>query len=259
MARWAVGEGPVPLPPRRRSTWRTLLTFGLPVVMVAGGLLGLLNLFRSDGSRPSGVPRVASLPTSALTPPAGAGPGTAGGTGLTGFAATTTSSQATASSVPRVTATTARQQALAINKLLDEADRTPSATTVDAAVASLARCNATPLEASTAATTLRTAATNRNDLLHRLQDVPVEALPDGPALRDALKETWSSGEEADRQYLAWAQTIASGYPCNPQSPSRIAGNVAAGNARRAGEEFVAIWNDKVAGPQRLAKRRVSDL
>lgn len=232
-----------------------MLTFGLPVIMVAGGLLGLLNLFRPDGGRPNGVPRVAPRPTSALTPPANASPGTAGGTGLTGFAATTTSSQTTTPSVPRVTATTARQQALALNKLLDDADRTP----VTATVASLARCNATSLEASTAATTLRTAATNRNDLLHQLQDVPVEALPDGPALRDALKETWSSWENADRQYLAWAQTIASGYPCDPQSHSRIGGDWEAANARRAGEEFAAIWNAKVAGPQRLAKRRVSDL
>jgi hypothetical protein len=227
--------------------------------MVAGGLLGLLNLFRPDGGRPNGVPRVASRPTSAMTPPADAGPGTAGGTGLTGFAATTTSSQATTSSVPRVTATTTRQQALALDRLLDEADRTPSTATVAATVTSLARCDATSVEASTAATTLRTAATNRNDLLHQLQDVPVEALPDGPALRDALKKTWSSWEEADRHYLTWAQGIADGADCIPHGMYRNAGDVSVGNARRAGEEFVAIWNDKVAGPQRLAERRVSDL
>lgn len=250
--RWTVGSGPLPLPPRNPAVRRAVITLGLPVVLVAAGLVGALTLFgmlRSDPSPSDAVPKVVT-PLSPGTPAPTTGPGG----GVTGGAATSPPG-ATTSTPPRITATTALQQAHAVEDLLDIAARTPVAATV----ASLARCDPTTLDASAAVTTLQTAAAGRSDLLRRLQDVPVDELPDGPALKAALQETWFQWQTADQQYLTWARGIASGAPCNPQSPFKLAGDVATGAAGRAGTEFVAAWNTKVARPLHLPARRVRDL
>lgn len=264
--RWAPGSGPVPLPPRRPSVRRTLFALGLPAVVIAAGLVGLIILvafLRSDPDPADAVPKVAAPPARATTtapptttpsttaPPtasAGFGGGTAGGPAVTGPVPRS-------STLPRVTATTALQQAHAIEDLLDTAARTP----VTATVASLARCDPTTLDAATTATTLRAAATSRADLLERLDRVPVDRLPDGPALKAALHGTWTQWHAADEHYLTWAQGIVSGAPCNPQDPFKLAGDVAAGAARRAGTDFVARWNTTVARQLRLPARQVRNL
>jgi hypothetical protein len=255
-ARWAPGAGPIPLPPRGRVVRRMLLALGLPAVMVAAGLVGLLvliALLQSGGDTSNAAPRVVTppkpFPASRTTEPL-TGPGTAGATGVTPMP------QPPTSSTPKVTATTALQQAHAVEVLLDAAARTP----VEATVASLARCDTTSVDASTAATTLQASADRRTELLGQLQDLPVDRLPGGPGLRAALKETWIQWQAADQQYLTWAQNIASRPDdCNPQSPFKNAGDVAAGAARRAGTQFVATWNTRVAGPLHLRQRQVRDL
>jgi hypothetical protein len=255
--RWPVGSGPIPLPPRSPVVRRAVIVLGLPFVLVAAGLVALFALVAALQSGPSpsdAVPRIATpLTPTTPTPTAPSAPVTAGG-GITGDAATSTP-PATTSTAPRITATTALQQARAVENLLDVAARTPVAATV----ASLARCDPTTLDAPTAATALQAAATSRSELLRRLQDVPVDELPDGPALKASLQETWTQWQNADERYLTWAQGIVSGSPCNPQDPFKLAGDVAAGAAGRAGTEFVAAWNTKVARPLHLPARQVRNL
>jgi hypothetical protein len=264
-ARWAPGAGPIPLPPRSPSVRRTLLALGLPMVMVAAGLVGLLVLIamlQAGGDTPDLVPRAAAPLTSSRTtaPATDARPadvtGTTGSTGETGGTGETRRPPASTSGTPTVTATTTRQQAQAVEELLDAAARTPVAATV----ASLARCDTTSIDASTAATTLQAAVNNRTELLRLLREVPIDRLPDGQDLRATLQETWTQWLTADQQYLTWAQNVASRPDdCNPQSPFKNAGDVAAGAAQRAGTQFVAAWNTRVARPLQLRLRQVRDL
>lgn len=250
--RWEPYEGPLPLPARPPSVRRAILAVGLPVTMIAAGLVGLLTLLvllRSDDGSRNLVPQVV-VPSTSTTPlplATGLTPATTGSPGATALP--------TISAVPQVTATTARQQAREIEALLGEAARAPVAATV----ASLGHCDADSLDASTAATTIQAAQNTRSDLLQKLQQVPVDRLPDGPALREALRETWESWVEADRNYLNWAQGIASGAPCDPHNPFKNGGDYYAGTARQTGTRFVAKWNAKVAGPLRLVPRQVRDL
>lgn len=249
--RWEVGSGPVPQPPRHPSVRRALLALGLPVVMIAAGLvglIGLLSVLRSGPDPTNAVPRrVVALPsTTAPGPPAtGHDPATP--------AATATAPAAT-SAAPTVIATTARQQARAVERLLDEAARVPVT-----AVASLARCSGGSVDPATVAASLKAAATTRARLLDRLDRIPVDRLPDGAALRSALHETWTRWVSADGNYLTWAQGLVTGATCNPQNPFKLAGDVDAAAAGRAGTRFVARWNTQVARPLRLPPRQARDL
>jgi hypothetical protein len=222
--------------------------------MITAGLVGLLTLLallRSDDGSSTLIPRVPASPlsTAPLPPATAATPAT--GTG--GSADTATSP--TSSTVPQVTATTAYQQAREIEALLDEAARAP----VTATVASLGGCDADSLDASTAATTIQAAQNVRSQLLQKLEQVPVDRLTDGIALRETLQQTWEYWVEADRNYLGWAQGIASGAPCNPHNFNKKGGDYYAETARRSGIQFVAKWNADVARPLRLAPRQVRDL
>jgi hypothetical protein len=232
---------------------RVVLAIGLPVTMIAAGLVGLLTLLaflRSGDDRSTLVPRVAASPSPTAPLPPGTLPTPTAGTGSPRTAASSTSP-----AVPQSTATTDRQQARDIEVLLDEAARAP----VTATVASLGRCDTNSLDASTAATTIQAAQNVRSQLLQKLEQVPVNRLTGGTELQETLRETWESWVKADRYYVEWAQGIASGAPCNPYNPYKVGGDYAAETARRSGTQFVARWNADVARPLRLTTRQVRDL
>jgi hypothetical protein len=246
--RWPVGSGPIPLPPRSPAARRAVIAIGLPLTVIAGGivaLFGVAAVLSSDGS-PSAVPRIATPDVSSSGP---ALPTLSGAPGPSSITATPASPTAS------ITATTAREQAALIADLLDEAARTP----VGVTVASLARCDGASADAAAVATTLSTARTARSRLLERLQALPVDRLRGGEALRASLRDTWDQWVTADQQYLVWAQGIASGATCNPQDPFKLAGDVAAANAGRSATAFVAAWNADVAGPLHLPARQGRNL
>jgi hypothetical protein len=246
--RWPVGSGPTPLPPRSPAARRAVIAVGLPLTVIAGGIVALLGVaaLLSSGDSPSAVPRIVTPEVTTTGPTL---PTTSGAPGPSSLTPTPSSP------TPSITATTAREQAGLIGDLLDEAARTP----VGPTVASLARCDAASADAAAVATTLSTDRTARSRLLQRLQALPVDQLRDGEALRTSLRDTWDQWVTADQQYLVWARGIASGAICNPQDPFKLAGDVAAANAGRSATAFVAAWNADVAGPLRLPARQGRNL
>lgn len=79
-------------------------------------------------------------------------------------------------------------------------------------------------------------------LQRRLAALDVEALPGGAALRRDLTQAWWYSLEADREYLAWAQTRVPGRPCLTTTPAYLAGQNRSQAGRAARDRFVHRWN-----------------
>lgn len=193
----------------------------------------------SSGTAPSGLTRTSPMPTgltpTGLTPTGGLGPPT-----------------------PTPVPQTPAQQARALDALLSSSAAGRSL--VPSAVTSLARCDsAAAADAAGAVRAIQKATDTRRQLLASLERARVDALPGGQNLASLLGQAWEQSLAADEHYLTWASSIASGTPCNPQDPFKIAGDVASGAARRARQDFVDVWNPTVARPQHLRTRGVEDV
>jgi hypothetical protein len=172
------------------------------------------------------------------------------GTDSTVAAAASTPAESSRSADP------AKEQAVALDKLL--ADSGDSRTVVINAVADIRRCD----RLAQAATDLRNAAKQRNDLVTRLSGLPVDKLPNHAALTTALTNAWKASGSADDHYAAWADQTAGKKGCR-KGQARTTGQTGAGNrasATASAEKTRAakLWNS-IASAYGLAERGPTQL
>ncbi|MFD8411856.1 hypothetical protein ACFV2Q_08840 [Streptomyces sp. NPDC059650] len=154
----------------------------------------------------------------------------------------------------------ARSQAIQLDKLL--ADSNDSRSSVIKAVDDIKSCR----NLDTAASDLRDAARQREELVTRLQDVKIDQLPNNARLSAALNKAWKASADADNSYAAWADDLAGekgdkkgckdGRARNTDDASD--GNKSSGEATRAKETAAPLWNT-IAAKYNLTKRDKSQL
>ncbi|MFF4564014.1 hypothetical protein [Streptomyces sp. NPDC001435] len=150
----------------------------------------------------------------------------------------------------------AQQQAVALDKLL--ADSGSSRASVIRAVANVKACN----NLDTAASDLRDAAKQRNELVTRLSKLSVDKLPNNAALTAALNKAWQASAAADNHYAAWADQISGRHGCK-HGQARSTGQTQAGN-RESGtastQKVTAaqLWN-AIARKYGLTQRQPTQL
>jgi hypothetical protein len=176
------------------------------------------------GRTRSRVPLIAAVGVGIVVLGIGAGAMLSGGGGTDGKSDNSKSVAATGSAPDASAASTdpARAQAVALDKLL--ADSGNSRGTVIRAVAEVKACQ----NLDQAATQLRDAAKQRNDLVTRLSGLAVDKLPDHDALTAALTSAWKASASADTHYAAWADQVSGKKGCK-KGQARVTGQTAAGN------------------------------
>jgi hypothetical protein len=216
-----------------------------------------------DGGRPgrrtgSRVPLIAAVGVGIVIVGVGAGALlSGGGDGKDG------GSSATVSAAPSITSSSsqpaadpARQQAVALDKLL--ADSNSSRDAVIKAVGEVKTCK----NLDQAASALRAAATQRGDLVSRLGRLPVDQLPDHAALTSALTSGWKASQSADQHYAAWAGQAHSKKVCKKghahttketQAATRESGTASAQKTKAA-----RLWN-AIAQKYGLTQRQPTQL
>ncbi|MER6089297.1 hypothetical protein [Streptomyces bluensis] len=157
---------------------------------------------------------------------------------------------------PSPSADPAKEQAVALDKLL--ADSGDSRTAVINAVADIRRCD----NLGKAATDLRDAAKQRNDLVTRLSQLSVDKLPDNAALTSALTRAWKASAAADDHYAAWADQTAQKKGCK-KGQARVtertkAGNRASTTASTEKAKAADLWNS-IASTYGLTQRQPTQL
>ncbi|MFC9298366.1 hypothetical protein ACFTWH_16545 [Streptomyces sp. NPDC057011] len=155
-----------------------------------------------------------------------------------------------------------RPQAVQLDKLL--ADSNDSRASVIKAVDDIKSCN----NLDQAASDLRDAARQREELVTRLQELKLDQLPDNARLTAALTKAWQSSAAADNSYAAWAGDVAADRGdkgdkgCKDgkakNSENAAAGNKASGEATKAKESAATLWNN-IASKYGLTKRDKSQL
>jgi len=113
-----------------------------------------------------------------------------------------------------------------------------------------------------AAKDLRAAAGQRNDLVKRLQQLPVDKIPNHDRLTAALTKAWQSSASADNHYAAWAGQVGGKKGCH-KGKARVTrqtaqGNTASGQATLAKKQAAQIWNP-LAQKYGLTERRPEQL
>lgn len=151
----------------------------------------------------------------------------------------------------------AQPQAVQLDKLL--ADSNDSRASVIKAVDDIKGCR----NLDQAATDLRDAARQREELVTRLQELKVDQLPDHAKLTASLTKAWKSSAEADNSYAAWADDMkADGEKCKDgkakSTDNASDGNKSSGDATKAKESAAGMWNS-IAGKYNLTKRDKSQL
>ncbi|MEW2396822.1 hypothetical protein [Streptomyces sp. NPDC046862] len=157
---------------------------------------------------------------------------------------------------PSASADPAKEQAVALDKLL--ADSGNSRTAVINAVADIRRCD----NLSKAATDLRNAAKQRNDLVTRLSQLSVDKLTDHAALTTALTNAWKASASADNHYAAWADQTGKKKGCRKgqarSTAQTQAGNRASGTASAEKNKAAKLWNS-IASTYGLTERQPTQL
>ncbi|WP_371579263.1 hypothetical protein [Streptomyces sp. NBC_01314] len=150
----------------------------------------------------------------------------------------------------------AKEQAVALDKLL--ADSGDSRNSVIKAVANIRTCT----NLGQAATDLRDAAKQRNDLVTRLGGLSVDKLPDNKALTTSLTKAWQASASADNHYAAWADQAAGRKGCRKGQARATgqtqAGNQASGTASAEKTKAAALWNT-IATTYSLTQRQAVQL
>ncbi|WP_425245870.1 hypothetical protein [Streptomyces sp. NEAU-NA10] len=215
----------------------------------------------SGGGRTgSRVPLFAALGVGLAVVGIGAGAMLAGGGGgddagdnkTVAASAPATQGSASASADP------AEQQAIALDKLL--ADSGSSRASVISAVADVKACN----NLAQAASDLRDAAKQRNELVTKLSGLAVDRLPDHEALTTALTKAWQASASADNHYAAWADQVAGGkkQSCKKgtarTTPQTQAGNRESGTASIQKAQAAKLWNE-IAKKYGLTQRQPTQL
>ncbi|MFD8157153.1 hypothetical protein ACFV6L_07355, partial [Streptomyces solisilvae] len=134
----------------------------------------------------------------------------------------------------------AEPQAKALDALL--ADSNNSRASVIKAVDNIKSCK----DLTTAASDLRTAAGQRNDLVTRLGKLSVDKLPDNARLTASLTKAWKSSARADNEYAAWADQTGGKRGCHKgkarRTPRVGAAERASGEATQAKKTASGLWN-----------------
>ncbi|WAP56651.1 hypothetical protein [Streptomyces sp. S465] len=170
--------------------------------------------------------------------------------------ATTLSSSSPSAAEPSKTTDPAEPQAKALDALL--ADSNNSRASVIKAVDNIKSCK----DLSTAASDLRTAAGQRNDLVTRLGKLSVDKLPNHTELTAALTKAWKSSARADNEYAAWADQVGGKKGC-PKGKARRTPRVgaaerASGEATEAKKTASGLWNP-IATQYGLTNHEATDL
>ncbi|MFE0581750.1 hypothetical protein [Streptomyces sp. NPDC058874] len=149
----------------------------------------------------------------------------------------------------------ARSQAVQLDKLL--ADSNDSRAAVIKAVEDIKGC----ANLDQAASDLRDAARQREELITRLEELKVDKLPDHARLSAALTKAWQASADADNSYAEWADEVhddkcKGGKAKATKNASE--GNKSSGEATRAKESAAGMWNT-IAAKYGLTKRDKSQL
>ncbi|MEU6894049.1 hypothetical protein ABZ934_20020 [Streptomyces sp. NPDC046557] len=151
----------------------------------------------------------------------------------------------------------ARAQAVQLDKVL--ADSNESRAAVIKAVDDIKSCR----NLDQAALDLRDAASRREDMVTRLQDLKLDQLPDHVKLAAALTKAWKSSAAADRSYAGWADDTGHDKgKCKDgkakSTDNAGAGNKSSGEATRAKESAATMWNS-IAAKYGLTRRDKTEL
>ncbi|MGW5284051.1 hypothetical protein ACWERI_32070 [Streptomyces collinus] len=214
---------------------------------------------RRGGRSGSRVPLIAAVGVAIVVLGVGAGALLSGGGGDKGgddktAAATSPAAQDSPSSAA---ADPAREQAVALDKLL--ADSGSSRASVIQAVANVRQCD----NLGQAASDLRGAAKQRGDLVTRLGKLSVDKLPGNAELTAALNRAWQASAAADNHYAAWADQVGSGHKGCHKGHARVTGETQAGN-RESGTastqkaKAAGLWN-AIAQKYGLTRRQPTQL
>ncbi|WP_225834105.1 hypothetical protein [Streptomyces sp. NK08204] len=150
----------------------------------------------------------------------------------------------------------ARQQAVALDELLS--DSGSSRASVIKAVSDVRQCD----NLDDAASSLREAAKQRNQLVTRLGKLSVDKLPSSAELTTALTKAWQASASADSHYAQWADQTGGHRGCR-HGHARITSQTQAGNRQSgvASEQKVkaaALWNT-IAKKYGLTQRQPTQL
>ncbi|WP_374215008.1 hypothetical protein [Streptomyces longispororuber] len=149
-----------------------------------------------------------------------------------------------------------RAQAVALDQLL--ADSNNSRAAVVKAVASIGGCKELPQSSKA----LRDAATQRTNLVTRLNGLAVDKLPNNAALKDALTRAWQASASADSHYAAWGDQVAGKKGCQKghakATPQRRAGDTASQTASTQKAKASSLWN-QIATTYGLTQRSAIQL
>ncbi|MFI9546949.1 hypothetical protein ACIHAR_24010 [Streptomyces sp. NPDC052016] len=167
------------------------------------------------------------------------------------------SAPATEASPSASAADPAEQQAIALDKLL--ADSGSSRASVISAVADVKKCG----NLAQAASDLRDAAKQRNELVTKLSGLSVDKLPNHAALTTALTKAWQASASADNHYAAWADQVAGDKKNCRKGQARTtaqtqAGNRASGTASAQKTQAAKLWNE-IAKTYGLTQRQPTQL
>ncbi|MFH8800440.1 hypothetical protein ACH4F6_12705 [Streptomyces sp. NPDC017936] len=184
---------------------------------------------------------------------AGGGGGDEGDDGKTVAASVPAGEQSASAS-----ADPAEQQAAALDELL--ADSGSSRATVISAVADVKACT----DLAQAASDLRDAAKQRNELVTKLSGLGVDKLPNHTELTTALTKAWQASASADDHYAAWADQVAGNKKQNCKkgtartTQETQAGNRASGTASTQKSKAAKVWNE-IAKKYGLTERQPTQL
>ncbi|WP_327189731.1 hypothetical protein [Streptomyces xinghaiensis] len=158
---------------------------------------------------------------------------------------------------PSSAADPVKEQAEALDALL--ADSNNSREAVIKAVQNIGACKNLPKAASD----LRDAAKQRNELVTRLGEISVDRLPEHASLTASLTSAWKASAAADNHYAAWADQVASGKGGCKGGKAKVTGqtakgNTASGRATEAKKKAAALWNP-IAKEHGLTERQYLQL
>ncbi|MGW2637483.1 hypothetical protein [Streptomyces sp. NPDC001348] len=210
------------------------------------------------GRTRSRVPLIAAVGVGIAVLGIGAGAllGGGGGGGGGGDHNKTVAASAPATDGSKSAADPARQQAVALDKLL--ADSGNSRSSVINAVGDVRACN----NLDGAASDLRDAARQRSGLVTSLSKLPVDKLPNHAELTSALTKAWQASASADSHYAAWADQVSGRKGCKKgqarSTGQTLAGNRASGTASTQKVKAAALWN-AIAKRYGLTQRQPTQL
>ncbi|MFF4491722.1 hypothetical protein ACFY0F_35610 [Streptomyces sp. NPDC001544] len=210
------------------------------------------------GRTRSRVPLIAAVGVGIAVLGIGAGAllGGGGGGGGGGDRNKNVAASAPATEDSKSAADPARQQAVALDKLL--ADSGNSRSSVINAVADVRACN----NLDGAASDLRDAAKQRSGLVTSLSKLAVDKLPNHADLTSALTKAWQASAAADSHYAAWADQVSGKKGCKKgqarSTGQTAAGNRASGAASTQKVRAAALWN-AIAKTYGLTQRQPTQL